>query len=411
MRQVGGPLWFAAIGAERDADMPGADVVIVGGGVMGSAAAYFLMASGFGGRVTVVERDPSYQTASTPRSAGGVRQQFSNPENVRIGLFGHHFVTHVGDYLAVDGAVPELAWREGGYLFLATDAGMGVLRENHVVQTAHGADVALLAPNEIRARFPWLRVDDLAGGTLGLSGEGWLDPNTLLQAFRRKARALGADYRTGEAVLERDGNRIAAARLADGTRIQGGVFVNAAGAQAGRLSASAGIALPVAPRKRIIYVVDCRERLDPPPPLTIDASGVFVRQEGTGYICGISPPEDQDPDAWDDLEIDWHWFEEFVWPALAHRIPAFEAIKATSAWAGWYDYNTLDQNGIVGFHPEVSNLLFANGFSGHGLQQSPAVGRAVMELVTAGRFQTIDLARFGYERIARGEKLLERNIV
>jgi FAD-dependent oxidoreductase domain-containing protein 1 len=389
------------------------DVVITGGGVIGSACAYFLMASpNFDGTVAVIERDPSYEIASTPRSCGGVRQQFSNPENVEIGLFGHHFVTHVSDYLAIDGEVPDLSWHEHGYLFLATESGMTTLAENHVVQTGLGADIALMDPDQLKARFPWLRVDDLAGGSFGLSGEGWLDPNTLMHAFRSKARSLGAAYIHGEVTgIERDGGRVNGVELADGSRIGCGTLVNAAGARAGQVAALAGVALPVAPRKRMIYVIDCREVFDPVVPLLIDASGVFVRTEGAGHICGVSPPADQDPDAWDDLEIDYHWFEDVIWPAIAHRVPAFEAVKMTSAWAGWYDYNTADQNGIVGRHPEISNFILANGFSGHGLQQSPAVGRAVMELVTAGGFTSIDLARFGYERIAEGRLLLEKNIV
>ena len=389
------------------------EVVIAGGGVIGSAAAYFLMASrDFDGTVAVIERDPSYETASTPRSCGGVRQQFSNPENVEIGLFGHHFVTHVGDYLAIDGAVSDLTWREHGYLFCATQDSMATLIENHAVQTRLGADIHLLNPDQMKARFPWLRVDDLAGGSFGQSGEGWLDPNTLLQAFRAKARALGATYIHGEVTkIHKTVGNIEAVGLADGTTIACGTLVNAAGAHAGRLAELAGVPLPVAPRKRIIYVIDCREVLEPVVPLLIDVSGAFVRSEGTGHICGISPPPDQDPDAWDDLEIDYHWFEDIIWPALAHRIPAFETIKLTSAWSGWYDYNTVDQNGIVGPHPQIKNFILANGFSGHGLQQSPAVGRAVMELVTTGGYRTIDLTRFGYERIAEGRLLLEKNVV
>ena len=182
------------------------------------------------------------------------------------------------------------------------------------------------------------------------------------------------------------------------------------GAQAGRVAALAGIALPVAPRKRFVYVFDCRTPIEPLAPLTIDPSGVYFRPEGKGFIGGVSPPEDRDPDS-DDLEVEYDLFEETVWPALAARVPAFEAIKLTGAWAGHYDYNIVDQNGIVGRHPEVANLIFANGFSGHGLQQSPAVGRAVAELILQGGYRSIDLTRFGYERFARDEPILELNVV
>lgn len=390
------------------------DVVIVGGGVIGSAIAYFLAADpGFDGRITVIERDPTYRTASTPRSAGGVRQQFSNPENIEIGLFGHHFVTHVGDYLAVDGEVPDLGFVEGGYLFLAGPDGLDILSENHAVQRRFDCAITLLPPDRLAARFPWLSVEGLSAGAVGERGEGWLDPNTLLQAFKRKARTLGAVYETGEVVaIAVDGGRATSVTLADGRKIAGGIFVNAAGPNAGRVAGLAGIALPVVPRKRFVYVFDCRETLSPAVPLTIDPSGVYVRPEGRGYICGVSPPEDADPDGeTSDLDVEYGLFEEIVWPTLAQRIPAFEAIKLTGAWAGHYDYNTADQNGIVGPHPEIRNVLFANGFSGHGLQQSPAVGRAIAELVVHGRFRTIDLSRFSYERLASGRLVLERNIV
>ena len=389
-----------------------ADVVIVGGGAIGSAIAFFLTEDpGFGGTVTVVERDPTYARASTPLSLGGLRQQFSNRENVEIGLFGRAFVDALPERLSVDGEAPDVGFVEGGYLFCATESGRPVLEENVAVQQAAGADIALLEPDAARARFPWLATDGLAALSLGLSGEGWMDPNALLQAFKRKARSLGARYVEDTVVrIDRTGGRIDGVGLASGKTIACGTLVNAAGAQAGRLAALADIPLPVSPKKRCVFVLDCRETLSPRLPLTIDHTGVFVRPEGKHYVCGVSPDADRDPDT-DDLTVEHDQFEEIVWPALAARIPAFEAVKVVGSWAGLYDYNTLDQNGVVGRHPEVENLVFANGFSGHGLQQSPAVGRAVSELIVHGGFRTIDLARFGYERIAAGEPLFEKNVV
>jgi len=388
-----------------------ADVVIVGGGAVGSAAAYFLAAEpGFGGRIVVVERDPTYARASTPLSAGGIRQQFSIRENVEIGLFARDFVGRAGELLSVDGETPDLGFVEAGYLFLSTADGRAVLAENHAVQTGAGAAIAWLDPDGLAARFPWLNVDGLAAGTFGERGEGWLDPNTLLQALKRKARALSAEYRADEVVaIERGTVGVEAVRLASGERIECGTVLVAAGANSGAVARMAGVALPVGPRIRTIYQIACREAL-PRLPLTIDPSGVFVRPEGAGYICGVSPPEDDDPESWE-IEVDWRWFEEVVWPALAQRIPAFEAVKLTGAWAGPYDYNALDQNAVIGRHPSIGNLLFATGFSGHGLQQAPAAGRAVMELVVHGGFRTIDLSRFGIERILEGRPLKERNVV
>ena len=391
--------------------MQSCDVVIIGGGVIGSAIAYFLAGrTDFKGSIAVIEKDPAYETAATPRSAGGVRQQFSTPENIRMSMFGAAFIKEAGEHLMVDGEVIELPFVEWGYLFLATATGFETLRTNHTTQTSLGAKVALLMPSELKGRFPWLNVDDLAGGCYGLANEGWTDPYGLLQAFRRKARSLGVTYLADEVTgLERVGNRIASVSLRDGGRLACGAVVNAAGYHAHEIAGMIGIDLPVRPRKRIVYVFDCRDKPERAP-LTIDPTGVWCRPEGANFIGGISPPEHEDPDA-TDFEVDYRLYEDVVWPTLAHRIPAFEAIKLIRAWVGHYDYNTLDQNAILGPHPEVRNFYFANGFSGHGLQQSPAVGRAIAELIAYGAYRSLDLHRFGFERVLKKLPLSELNVV
>lgn len=387
------------------------DVAIAGGGGIGSAIAYFLTANAdFRGRVAVIERDPSYARCSTTRSAGSIRQQFSTPGNIEMSKFGAHFLKHIGDYLAVDGEVPAVSFHERGYLFLAGEAGRAILEHNHAIQKAHGADNALLGPRELAARFPWLNADGVALGSLGLSNEGWFDPHALLQGYKRKARAQGAVYLADEVTgIARERSRVAGVSLKSGSRIACGVLVDAAGPFAGALAALAGVELPVRPRKRFVYVIDCRTPVEGCP-LLIDTTGVWVRPEGRQFICGVSPAEHDDADC-DDLELDYRPFEEVVWPALAERVPAFEAIKLTNAWAGHYDYNTLDQNAILGPHPELANLLFANGFSGHGIQQSPAVGRAICELIVYRRYRSLDLSAFSYARIAAGRPLRELNVV
>ncbi len=389
------------------------DVVIAGGGVIGSAVAYFLLADpDFTGRVCVVERDPSYQSGATARSAGSIRQQFSTPENIRMSQFGLRFLREIGERLAVDGERPDVQLHERGYLFLASEAGLETLRANHAVQQAEGAPVALLDRADLAERFAWLSLEGLAGGAFGTAGEGWFDPYALLQAFRRKAVALGATYLADEVIgVARRHGRVIGVELAEGGRVNCGWLVNAAGIRARDLALMAGIeALPVHPRKRQVFVFDCRDEL-PGCPLTIDPSGLYFRPEGSGFICGISPgAQEADPDC-DDLEVDHGLFEARLWPLLAARVPAFEAIKPTGAWAGHYDVNSFDANAILGPHPELPNFLFANGFSGHGLQQSPAVGRALAELIVAGRYLSLDLSRFGYERLAAGRPILERNVV
>jgi sarcosine oxidase len=359
----------------------------------------------------VVERDPTYANGSTGRSIGGIRQQFSVPENIRLSLFGAEFVKEAPAHLAVEGEMPELGFKEQGYLFLASAEGLDALRENHALQVSEGAAIDAYDAEGLADRFPWLNAGDLAGGCFGAANEGWLDPYGLLQAFRKKARSLGATYLEDDVTgLERAGGRIAAVETASGARIACGQVVNAAGAAAGRVAAMAGIELPVVPKKRLVFAFDCREAPAGPLPLTVDPSGVYFRPEGAQFLCGKSPEPEDDPECWD-FEIDYDLFEEVLWPALAHRVPAFEAIKMAGAWAGHYEVNLLDDNAVIGPHPEVSNLFFVNGFSGHGLQQAPGAGRAIAELILTGGFRTIDLSRFGYARVAAKAPVLERGIV
>lgn len=387
------------------------DVIIIGGAAVGSAAAFFLASSpGFKGRVLVLEQDLGYEFCATARSAASIRHQFSTPGNIAMSRFGTEFLRRLPEHLSVDGVAPDVGFHEGGYLFLATAAGEAVLRENHATQRQMGADVALLDPHELDRRFPWLHTADLTGGSLGLSGEGWFDAWALMQAFRRKAQSLGVQYRQARVVsLQRDGRRITAVGLADGTSLACDTVINAAGTGATALARSAGLELPVQARKRCVFYVTSPARL-PDCPLVIDPSGAYFRPEGAGFICGIAPEAIHDPES-HDFEVQHELFDGVLWPLLAARVPGFEALRMQRSWAGHYDMNTLDANVILGAHPAVDNLLFANGFSGHGLQQSPAIGRALAELVTDGRFATLDLEAFGWQRVLEGRPLVERNVV
>ncbi len=387
------------------------DIVIIGGGVIGSACAYFLMASpDFTGSVTVIERDPTYQDSSTARSAGGIRQQFSTPENIRMSQFAMTFLRNADENFTVDGDAPGLPFTANGYLLLASEKGKAVLENNVAIQHAEGAETAFLETDALRQRFPWLNCDDIVAGSFGGAHEGWTDPYSLLQAFRKKARHLGAVYLEDTVSgLEKNGNRISAVGLASGQTLNCGMAINAAGPFALNIARMAGLDLPVHPRKRFVFVFDCREGPQGCP-LTVDPTGAYFRPEGQSYICGISPDPAHDADC-TDLEVDYGFFDENIWPVLANRVPAFEAIKVVNAWAGLYAYNTLDQNAIIGTHPDIPNLIFANGFSGHGLQQSPAIGRAVSELVTLGRFDSLNLSRFGLDRVINNTPVMEANVI
>jgi FAD-dependent oxidoreductase domain-containing protein 1 len=387
------------------------DVLIVGGAAVGSAAAFFLAANPqFDGRLRVVEQDFSYQRCATTLSVASVRHQFSTPENIRMSMFGSEFIARLGEDLSVDGVAPDVGWHEGGYLFLASHAGLATLQANHRTQRELGARVQLLDPPALRQRFPWLHCDDLAGASLGLRGEGWLDAYALMMALRRKAISLGAEYRQARVTgLHCSGRRVQAVSLADGTRIGCGTLINAAGSGAAALARSAGIHLPVQPRKRCVFHVRS-PALTPGCPLVIDPSGVYFRPEGSGWLCGVAPPEDADPPC-EDFEVQHALFDDLLWPVLATRVPGFEALRVMRAWAGHYDVSLLDHNMILGAHPDLDNLLFANGFSGHGLQHAPAVGRALSELVVHGGYRSLDLSRLGWARVLRGEPLCEVNVV
>ncbi len=380
--------------------------------MVGSAIAYFLSNHpGFSGEVVVVERDPTYRRASSALSASAIRQQFSTPVNIDLSRFGVEFLRRAGAELSVDGDRPDVGLNEPGYLFLATAAGAPILRQNHRVQRERGVDVALLTPGELATRFPWLTTGDLAAGSLGLSGEGWFDGYSLLQAFRRKAQSLGARYVTREVTgFARGGARVTGVVLNDGSTLPCDTAVNAAGPWAARVAAMLDVDLPVRARRRCVFVVACREAL-PRCPLIIDPSGVWFRPEGQYFLSGTSPKEgDEDPDD-APLEVDERLFHRPIWPALAARVPAFEALKLVRSWAGYYEFNVFDHNGIVGPHPSLANVVFANGFSGHGLQQSPGVGRGVAELIVDGGYRSLDLTPLSFTRVVEGRRLLELNVI
>lgn len=386
------------------------DVVIIGGAAIGSATAYFLTRHpGFDGTVLVVEKDPGYTQCSTTLSMASIRQQFSTPANILASAFGVSFIKGTKEEF---GPEFDLSFRENGYLILASDAGTKTLRDNHKIQKHYGADNVLLTPDEIEARFPWLSTDGVALGCLGMTGEGWFDPHALLNLFKTQARAGGAEYATAEATgLNINNRRVTAVTLADGATVGCGTVVNASGTEAAAVAGWAGLELPVEPRKRIVYVFDCRDKdAFKDIPLFFDPNGVYCRPEGAYFLCGYAPPADRDPPC-NDFDVTYDWFEDLVWPTLAARVPAFEAIKAINAWAGHYAYNTFDQNALLGPLPEVANLCFANGFSGHGIQQSPAVGRGIAELIADGTYTSLDLSALSVERLSSGRMVREKNVL
>ena len=385
------------------------DILIIGGGIIGSSIAYHLARDGRAGRITVIERDDSYAEASTPRSLGGLRQQFSLAENVLMSQYGLAVYGAFAKDMAVGGAPAPVDFRQRGYLFLAADGdAMAVLEANHRRQSDLGATVELLDLDDLARRFPWLSLDGLAGGAFG-PRDGWLDPHGALQGYRRMARALGVAYVEDEVVaLEQEAGRITAVRLKSGKRRPVGLVVSAAGAWSGLVAAMVGMDLPIVPSRRQVFFIETREPLGTTP-LVIDGNGVYFRPEGKGYLTGLSDPNE--PEGFN-FEVDHDYFNDAIWPLLAARIPAFVAVKVSQCWACHYDLNTLDENLIIGpWTGGLENFHIACGFSGHGLQQAPAVGRAMAELVLDNRFVTLDLSRMTYQRVIDNAPLYETGIV
>ena len=387
-------------------------VVIVGGAIMGSSVAFFLSRNpDFDGTVLVVERDPTYEYSSTARTNSCMRQQFSREVNIRISQFGAEFVRDFRAWMD-DPEAPAVAVNHFGYMYLAADkAAAAVLETNQRVQASLGAGTVIMTPAEIADAYPFYNVDGIVCGSHNPVGEGWFDSGTVFEWWRRQARRHGVEFVTDEVVgIDRSGDKVTGVELASDGLVGCGALVNATGPRAARTAAMAGLELPVEPRKRFTWIFEAAEPLDQDLPLTIDPSGVHVRSDGAAYMAGC-PPDVDPPVGYDDFDMDHDIFEDKVWPVLANRVPAFERIKVTSRWAGHYAYNHFDHNAVVGPHTEVGNFLFINGFSGHGMQQSPAMGRAVAELLCYGEYRTLDLSELGYERIARGEPFVETAII
>ena len=391
------------------------DVVIVGGAMLGSSVAWFLSDNpDFDGSVLVVERDPTYEFTSTSHTNSCMRQQFSREINVRISQFAADFVKNFRSYMGGDERVPNIPIQSYGYMYLADNAEFAAtLRESQQLQAACGAGTKHMTRDEIAAAYPFYNLDDIIAGNHNLIDEGYFDGNTLFDWWKRSARERGVEYVTNEVVAmtkNATGTRVETVTLKSGEVIACGTIVNASGPRAVLTSRMAGIEIPVEPRKRYTYIFEAEKPLDRDLPLTIDPSGVHMRTDGTYYLAGCPPDEDPAVD-YNDFTEDHSLWENKVWPILANRIPQFEAIKLRNSWAGHYAYNTFDQNAIVGPHTEVSNFLFVNGFSGHGFQQSPAMGRGTAEWIAHGEYRTLDLTPFHFDRIVNGTKFVEKAVI
>ncbi|HTK01384.1 MAG TPA: FAD-dependent oxidoreductase [Bordetella sp.] len=389
-------------------EYPRHDVAIIGGGIVGSSTAYFLKQAAPGLSVCVVEPDPTYEFASALRASGGCRVQFTCPENIAMSLFSIDFIKSFERTMATATHAANVDWVQGGYLFIVPPANTANLERNVRRQQAHGCTVDLLTPSELKQRFPSMNVDDLGAGAL-TPLDGWCDPYGLLWGLRRKAVELGVDYIQDRVIgAETDAAKAKAVRLEGGGMLCADTFVNAAGAWSGDVARLFGMDLPISPLRRFEHYFTAGSPVESLPYVK-DVARLAFRSEGQGFSGGLVAG---DATRGYNFEVDHNYFEEVVWPAVAHRFPPFEAAKCHRTWSGLYEQNELDGNPVIGrWNSRLANLLTVAGFSGHGMMHAPAAGRAIAELIVHGSFQTIDLSRLGYERIEAGQPYAEEGIL
>ena len=392
------------------------DVIIMGGAIMGSSTAWFLSQNpDFNGTVLVVEKDQKYEFCSTAHTTSCIRQQFSTKLNVEISQFSANFINNFQEYMGNDPRVPKLSINSFGYMYLAADDDFAQnLIDNQKVQLEAGAATELLTPKQIKSRYPFYNIEDIKLGSINLINEGYWDSITAFEWLKNKAYENGIEYVENEVVeitRNKSGDRIISVKLASGETVTGESFVNATGPRAAAISKMAGIEIPVEPRKRYSWIFKAAKPLDQDLPLTIDPSGFHVRENGGGTYQAGGHGSSDPAVGFDDFEMDFDLWENSVWPVLFNRIPQFESLKLISQWAGHYAMNTVDQNAILGPHNIIQNFFFLNGFSGHGTQQAPAMGRAISEILTYGSYKTIDMSTFHYERLLSGNKIIEKAII
>ena len=386
----------------------GIDILIIGGGLIGSSVAYHLAKSGKAGEIVVLEPDPTYEFATTPKGSGGVRRLFSRPENVALGSYGLEFYSTFKETMAIDGEPADISFKPQGYLFLSDGGDSSRMRSNYETQTANGVGAELLEQGDLKKRFPSVNFDDVEIGVL-TPDDAWIDPHAAMMGFRRMARHLGVEYRKDRVVdWQGDGAAARHVTLESGQTISAKTFVLAAGAWSGEIAAMLDWHVPIRPMSRQTHYFLCKAEIEPLPFLKCETDLAF-RPEGAGFTGGK-------PDWSVGPGFNWNyapdWFENEVWPALAHRVPALEEIRLERTWACHYERNELDKNAIIGrWDGGMENVYIASGFSGHGIMQAPGAGCALSELILDGAYSTMDVTRLGYDRVANNEPYPELGIV
>lgn len=383
------------------------DVLIIGGGVIGGSVAYNLLNDGFEGTVGIIEKDPSYEFASTPRCVGGIRQQFSTEVNIKVCLYSVAVFERFDEEMAVDGEPAHAEYKPAGYLLLAREENWEKLKGQAESQLALGVDVDLLSPDDLVKLYPGMNVEDIAGGALGRRA-GYMDAYGVMQGYLKKARSLGATYVKEEVTaISRSGSRIVGVTTKNGESIHADMIVLCAGAWSSELTKTINLDLPVIPSPKMAFHFDPAEKFSFDLPFVFDLEGLWFRHElGKQIICG------RDPGDAPGYHFDWDrkYFEEELWPRLYNRFHQLERLKLIRGWSGLYEVNTLDHNALIGLYPGMHNFYVATGFSGHGLMQSPAVGKGLSELIRTGSYVSVDLSPLSVDRIITQKLVVEEAV-
>ncbi|QQK77748.1 FAD-binding oxidoreductase [Salicibibacter cibarius] len=384
-----------------------ADIIIIGGGVIASSIAYNLLNDGYEGEILIFEKDRTYEFSSTPRSVGGIRQLFTTDINIQISQFSHQVYKKFAEAMADNHEKAEIDFKQRGYLLLGKEANMPYLNEHLEVQHKHGVPSELLNKEDLLKIIPELNTDDLAGG-LFCAKDGYLDPYSVMQGYIKQSKKLGAQYIYEEVdTILTDRHNVTGVRLNNGQEYKASVVINCAGPWSGYLSEKIGLPLPIVPLRRQVFQFDSEQPLKKGLPLTVDPTGVYFRHEGNQLLSGFA--EDTKPG----IHFKWKrsYFIDQLWPVLGNRVKNFEKAKVTGGWSGLYTHNTKDQNAIVGKHPQLDGYYLACGFSGHGMQQAPAVGKGLAELISKGVYETIDLRPLRFERFKENDLVIEKAII
>ena len=381
------------------------DVILVGGGVMGCAAAYYLLRYDDKLKIAIIEKDPTYARASTTLSDGNIRIQFNLKENIQISQYGLQVLEDFATEMAVGDDRPDVAFRRQGDLFLFDKNGRDIAEQGFALQESLGCEIEWLSPDEIQQRYPLLDMKSCAGGTFGRN-EGTMDPHAVLQAYKNKAVSLGAHFIQAEVLaLNTKDNRISGVNLTSGITLSSSIVVNSAGPWVPQIAHTIGIELPIVPVKRQVFVLETSARSQHDLPLIVFPSGLYIIQEHGGhFLCAKSLEED--PIGYDDFSWSQQHFTEKIWPELVEYVPSFDRLKIASGWAGLYAVNTLDGNAILGEWPEIKGLYLMGGFSGHGFQQCFAAGRYIAEQIL-GQIPSLDLSILSPQRILQNRPVFE----